>query len=92
MTVNSDINFSVSGENENRKGRCFDLSHRGIQFETDRPVKIGDIIEAHLLSENTLFEPMHITFTTLRIKKGTGDEWIVTGEIIKIDGKYLDII
>jgi hypothetical protein len=87
----TEITYTIKDENEQCRGQCIDLSQKGIQIETDKPVKNGAVIEARLATGNDLFKPMNICFIVIRVNENEDGKWLVAGEIIKIDGKFLPI-
>ncbi len=85
------ILFGSAGGPRELQGRCINLSHTGLQFETAARLEEGSILEAVISTDDRKFRPMEITFVIVRIEGARDGYFRVSGEITMMDGRALGL-
>jgi hypothetical protein len=83
MRIDSDLTYTISGQDRTFKGFCRNLSHTGIQFETTGPVEEGLIIEITLSSKDKRINPVKADTQVLRVEKTDDKQYTVSGKILE---------
>jgi hypothetical protein len=86
-----EIEFGPVGGPRSLKGRCTNLSHRGLQFETGTRLEDGQILDGMIATRDGRFKPMEVTFVVIRVEGLDGGMFRVSGEMTKLDGQPLSI-
>jgi len=72
-------------------GKCQNLSQSGIQFVTDCPLKIEEVVSGVVTTGQKTFKPLCITMVVLRSKPCDASKYLISGEFISKDGENLEI-
>ena len=85
------VTFTPAGTSGKYTGTCLNLSHTGIQFETDAGLNPGQMVQGTLKTGFSQLAPMEITFVVIRIEKGSALSFRVSGQMIRIDGRDIPL-
>ena len=83
MSVTAELTYNILGEDKIYKGQCSNLSHSGIQFETDKLLLEGTSLEITIDTKSKKFKPMNAIVEVLRAESSGDNEYKVAGKILK---------
>ena len=83
MSVTADVQFFISGENKTYTGKCRNLSHSGIQFETEKALEEGTSLEITIDTKSKKFEPMDVVVEIIRVEERKNNTYKVAGKILE---------
>ena len=78
MNVDAEVTFTLHGETNARKGKCRNLSHSGIQFETEKPLSEGKCMELIVDTKSKKFRHMIVKVEVLRVEPLEHKESIIS--------------
>ena len=81
MPITAELTYTIGGEKNIRKGQCRNLSHSGIQFKTDAPLKEGTSLEITIDTKSDKFKPMIALVEIIRVELLDKDTYEVAGII-----------
>lgn len=81
MSVTAELTYNISGASEVCKGRCRNLSHSGIQFETDNLLNEGTALEITIDTKSDKFKPMNALVDIIRVEPLPSSQYRVAGLI-----------
>ncbi|MBI5664264.1 MAG: PilZ domain-containing protein [Nitrospirae bacterium] len=81
MPIAAEITYSIKGSSAVFKGQCKNLSHSGIQFETEKLLKEGTSLEITIDTKSDKFKPMNAAVEVLRIDPSEDSGYTVSGKI-----------
>jgi hypothetical protein len=84
MVFDAEISYKTKDNNSVYKGICKNLSHTGLQFETELFLPEGSELEVTIDSRNGKFNPLKANFKSLRVKTLQNNKYLVSGRISKI--------
>ena len=70
MGMNIGLSVTRNGNGSVYSGRCLDLSHTGIQIETETALASGERIAIRLDLGNPKFQPVQASIEVLRVEEG----------------------
>ncbi|GBD95456.1 MAG TPA: PilZ domain-containing protein [Nitrospirae bacterium] len=83
MSVTAELTYNMPGEDKTHKGQCRNLSHSGIQFETDKPLQEGTSLEITIDTKSEKFRPMNAIVEVLRTESSGDNEYKIAGRILE---------
>jgi hypothetical protein len=83
LEVDADVAFTIVGENKTYIGQCRNLSHSGIQFETEKAPPEGHSLEITIDTKSTKFKPMKAIIEIIRVEESTDNQYKVAGKILE---------
>ena len=83
MPVSADITFAISQEDGKFKGKCLNLSHSGMQFETREKLKKGMLLEVTIDTKSRKFSPMTVSAAILRVTQSKQKTFIISCRILE---------
>lgn len=83
MEVNAEVSYSIPGDNKTYRGKCRNLSHSGIQFETEKALTQGTSLEVTIDTKSEKFKPMNAVVEVLRIEPSENNTYTVAGKIVE---------
>jgi len=83
MTVNADLTFNLPGGNASHTGQCRNLSHSGIQFETDTALDEGATLEITIDTKSEKFKPVTVIASILRVASLHNGSYAVAAKILE---------
>ena len=83
MSVKADLTFSLPGDNTPHTGQCRNLSHSGIQFETDKALEQGATLEITIDTKSEKFKPMKVIVRILRAEPVENGMYKVAAKILE---------
>jgi hypothetical protein len=73
MNIDTEVSCRIKGANDEFTGKCKNLSHKGIQIETSKLLKAGDIIDITVQVAGGLKQqPLHAVLSVIRVEKNAG--------------------
>ena len=84
MDVDADISFKIRDDDKIHRGKCIDLSHDGIKFETGVKLPTGTILKAVITLENSNVNPLGSSIVVLRIEESQPGRFIVAGKMFDV--------
>ena len=85
MTLDSVLEYHVSGDDEVHQGQIKNLSATGVMFVCDRNVHPGAQVNIKLSPVNTITPPMSAEISVTRCDEHDEGGYLLAGEIIKIN-------
>jgi hypothetical protein len=83
MRINAEFSYFIPDEEKKFNGYCINLSHKGMQFETSRALKEGQIIEVALDAGDKRFKTVNAVLSITRIERTDRSSYKVAGRILK---------
>ncbi len=83
MSVTADVQYFISRENKTYTGKCLNLSHAGIQFETGKALEEGTSLEITIDTKSKKFKPMDVVVEILRVEAVEKSTYKVAGKILE---------
>ena len=83
MSVTAELTYNIPGDDKLHKGQCRNLSHSGIQFETDKLLPEGTSLEITIDTKSEKFKPMNAIVEVLRTESSGDNEYTVAGKILE---------
>lgn len=83
MPITAELTYTIKGKSATCKGQCKNLSHSGIQFETETPLKEGAALEITIDTKSDKFKPMNAIVEVLRIDPLENSWYRVSGKILE---------
>jgi hypothetical protein len=68
MLIDTELTYTIEGQNKSFTGLCKNISHSGILFYTKDPVSEGNILKLTIDSKNDKFEPVKVTAEVVRVE------------------------
>jgi len=84
MEMDTGLSFKRDGSATVYSGRCLDLSHTGMQIETETVLSTGERIAVSLDLGNPQFEPMRAHLEVLRVEERPDGGYLIAGKILDI--------
>lgn len=81
LEVNTEVQFTLSDDMNTYRGQCRNLSHTGIQFDTEHALSKGKTINITVDTKNDKFDPMNAKVEVLRIEDHD-KQYRVSGKIL----------
>lgn len=81
MSVTAELTYLLPGGNTLYKGLCNNLSHSGIQFETEKQLEAGQQLEVTIDTKSAKFKPMAVIINVLRVEPLDNNVFRVSGKI-----------
>jgi hypothetical protein len=82
MSVSAELTYTLRGENKTHKGQCKNLSHSGIQFETEKDLEEGTSLEIIIDTKSDKFKPMNAIVEIIRVESLENRGYKVSGKIV----------
>lgn len=83
MSVTAELTYNMLGDDKTYKGQCRNLSHSGIQFETDKLLPEGISLEIIIDTKSKKFRPMNAIVEVLRVNSSGDNVYNVAGKILE---------
>ena len=77
MIIDVEMNCRTRGSDHTFTARCKNMSHIGIQIETDEALSEGTVIDMNIDTKNPKFAPMSATLTVLRVEASSDSKFLV---------------
>lgn len=81
MEMDVEVSFKHARSNHLFSGRCIDLSHTGLQFETSEPVSEGEILSVTIDLGNDKFQPMKAVLDVKRVEITDSGQYRAAGQL-----------
>ncbi|MFC1670432.1 PilZ domain-containing protein [Spirochaetota bacterium] len=84
MEVDTEISFKIQGDTKIHRGKCIDISHDGVKFETDINMPAGTSLQAVISMSNGKMNPLESNIVILRVEKSLSDKYITAGKMFNV--------
>jgi hypothetical protein len=83
MSVTAELTYRIGSDDRIHRGQCRNLSHSGIQFQTDTCLQEGTTLEITIDTKSEKFKPMNALVEILRVVPVENNEYTVAGKILE---------
>jgi len=82
LEIDAEMLFTLSDDMNTYRGHCRNLSHTGIQFDTEHAISEGKTINITIDTKSDKFDPMNAKVEVLRIEDHDHNQYRVSGKIL----------
>ena len=83
LPIAAELTYKIKGESKTYTGQCRNLSHSGIQFDTERLLEEGASLEITIDTKSDKFKPMNAIIEILRVDPLDNSEYKVSAKILE---------
>lgn len=83
LPVAAELTYTIRGDNNTYIGQCINLSHAGIQFETNTQLYKGTSLEITIDTKSDKFRPMNAVVEIIRVELLESNKYKIAGKILE---------
>ena len=83
MSITAELTYRISSDDRIHRGQCKNLSHSGMQFQTETCLKEGTTLKITIDTKSEKIKPMNALIEIIRVKPSENNQYIVAGKILE---------